>query len=572
MAPAPDREYQALAKRKQVERDGRIPIEWWLKERPPATLANVLDIPKTSGILTPAELHITETVDATALLEQLLSGTLKSADVVRAFCKRAAIAQQVTNCLTEIFFDNAISRAEELDALFVKTGRPVGPLHGLPISIKDTFRVKGFDATAGYSTFCFQPAATNSPLVDLLLKAGAVLYCKTNIPLTLMALDSHNNIFGRTLNPANRLLTPGGSSGGEGALLAMRGSILGVGTDVGGSIRIPAMCNGLYGVKPSHGRVPYANQSGGSLPGADHLSVRASAGPLAHSLRDCELFLHTVNNLKAWEHDPEVVPLPWTPFHTSRRPLRIGVVRTDGVTKPLPIIDHFLSETAARLEKHGAVEIIELDLSHILVKCASLINKIFSIDGAETIFDIMEETGEPLSPWLQTRLKRRKRVSHETVRDLQGARNKLQTELLQVWSSTGGFWSSPSAGPEDRLDALIAPVAPHPVPEVDRWNTASYTASFVLLDYAAATLPVRKVVESDLAGEIDATVKPLSGWDKYNRTLWTDVDRKVYLGSPLCLQVITPRLHEEQLLHVMSVLDSVLKGHSGTGVGKAAKL
>lgn len=99
----------------------------------------------------------------------------------------------------------------------------------MPISIKDSFKVVGYDASLGIANLCFKPAMDTALLVNLLLSAGAVIYCKTNIPQTLSTLDSVNHIFGRTLNPQNRLLTAGGSSGGEGALVAMRGSPLGIG-------------------------------------------------------------------------------------------------------------------------------------------------------------------------------------------------------------------------------------------------------------------------------------------------------------------------------------------------------
>lgn len=134
-----------------------------------------------------------------------------------------------------------------------EAGQLAGPLHGLPISLKDSFQVAGSPATLGLVGYLDHISQTNSSLVDLLLSQGAVVYCKTNVPQTLMAsctilhtafpvqvanslqtTDSHNNVFGRTLNPLNTSLTAGGSSGGEGALVAMRGSPLGVGTDVGG--------------------------------------------------------------------------------------------------------------------------------------------------------------------------------------------------------------------------------------------------------------------------------------------------------------------------------------------------
>lgn len=126
-------------------------------------------------------------------------------------------------------FDQASTRAEYLDNYLKTHKKPLGPLHGVPISLKDTFKIVGQDSSLGIAALAFNPSQTTSPLVSILLSAGAVIYCKTNIPQTLMALDSENNLFGRTLNPFNRLLTAGGSSGGEGALIRMKGSPLGVG-------------------------------------------------------------------------------------------------------------------------------------------------------------------------------------------------------------------------------------------------------------------------------------------------------------------------------------------------------
>jgi len=119
----------------------KIPKEWRLPDdllekvhSNPNT--NVLDIPITCGILTQKEIDITETPDATTLLQKLANGDLRAYEVTLAFCKRAAIAQQLLNCLTEIFFDQALERAKTLDEYFTKYGKTMGPLHGLPISLK----------------------------------------------------------------------------------------------------------------------------------------------------------------------------------------------------------------------------------------------------------------------------------------------------------------------------------------------------------------------------------------------------------------------------------------------------
>jgi amidase len=141
------------------------------------------------------------------------------------------------SCLTETYFPEAQERARFLDSERSQ-GRIVGPLHGLPVSVKDGFQIKGSQATLGFVSFLDRVSQTNSPLVDILTELGAVIHVKTNIPQTLMTADSHNNVFGRTLNPHNTSLTAGGSSGGEGALVAFRGSPLGIGTDVAGSLML----------------------------------------------------------------------------------------------------------------------------------------------------------------------------------------------------------------------------------------------------------------------------------------------------------------------------------------------
>ncbi|KAF7681559.1 general amidase protein [Alternaria burnsii] len=540
-------DWQFVSKRKKEEQDGRIPKEWKLSSLPEANVKSYTDIPHKSGILTKKELDITENYDAVALAEAIKARKLMCIDVTRAFCKRAAIAHQLTNCLTEVFFDDALKRASELDDHLASGKAPLGPLHGVPVSLKDTFRVRGYDASIGLAALCFKPAEENSVLVDCLLGAGAVLYCKTNVPQTLMALDSHNNVFGRTINPLNTAVTAGGSSGGEGALIAMRGSVLGVGTDVGGSIRIPAMCDGTFGIKPSWERIPYAGQEGGMLPGATKIGIPASAGPLAHTMRDVELFFSAVSTQQPWGMDPDVVPSPWSFLSTTRKKLRIGVVRRDGVIEPHPPILNILDEVKDKLKKSGT-EVVEMDITPLFSQCQSLANALFGVEGGNAMFDILESFKEPLSPWLSTRLKRKKAMELPKVQQLHGKREQLRKKFLQIWKDQHG-----------EIDAFICPVAPHPVPPIDRYNGVSYTSSFVLLDYPAGVVPVRSFGTADMEGEM-ADTKPLGSWDKANRELWADFDRSIYLGTPLCVQVVAPRLQEEKLVQAMSTIDDALKG------------
>ncbi|KAG0648965.1 amidase [Hyphodiscus hymeniophilus] len=544
--------WQAIAERKQAERQSRIPKEWLLPSLPSSSTLNVLSIPQTCGILSSKELEITEKYDATSLAQAIASNRLTAEEVTTAFCKRAAVAQQVCNCLTEIFFAEAILHARALDREFEKTGKTRGVLHGVPISLKDTFKVKGYDASIGIASLAENPAKENALLVDILLEQGAVLYCKTNIPQTLGALDSDNNIFGRTLNPRNRLVTAGGSSGGEGALIAMRGSVLGVGTDIGGSIRVPAMCNGLYGIKPSAQRVPYVGQENGTKAGASDIGIKASAGPISGSMRDCELFLKAVSNSEPWERDPATAYGLWEEQGgVAKKPL-LGVIRTDGLITPLPPVSKVLDETVQMLRKSG-VEVVEID-APALKQCQSAVNVFFGIDGGNFMFDLLEKTGEPLTNWLSTRLRRKAPLSLDKLVGSHAKKIELETEMLKIWKD-------PVSG--RTIDAIICPVAPHPVPPIDRWNGASYTSSFVLLDYPAGSLPVRDFAGSDLSGEL-AESKPLGSWDKVNRELWDPktIDRKVYLNTTLSVQVIAPKMQERKLYQAMALIDSIIQSFS----------
>lgn len=125
--------------------------------------------------------------DATSLAAAIRSRQYSSVQVTEAFCHAATIAHQLTNCLTEIFFEGGLARAAELDQILKETGQVVGPLHGVPISIKDHICVKGLDTSTGYVGWAFKTtAAVNATAVDVLHQAGAVLYVKTANPQTLL--------------------------------------------------------------------------------------------------------------------------------------------------------------------------------------------------------------------------------------------------------------------------------------------------------------------------------------------------------------------------------------------------
>jgi amidase len=245
-------------------------------------------------------------------------------------------------------------------------------LHGVPVSLKDQFHVKDVETTMGYvgwiGTFegkkgTQKERVFESEMVRELRNMGAVLYCKTSVPHTLMCPETVNNIIEYTWNPKNRNLSSGGSSGGEGALISLRGSPLGFGTDIGGSIRIPAAFNGIYGLKPSSGRLPYEGMAN-SIDGQN--SILSVVGPLATSIPALRLAAKGMLAQQPWLHDPLVHPLPWRDDEerqildivnalapSGAHKLAFGVVRHDGYVAPHPPVSRAMEIVVKAMEQLG---------------------------------------------------------------------------------------------------------------------------------------------------------------------------------------------------------------------------
>jgi amidase len=205
-----------------------------------------------------------------------------------------------------------------------------------------------------------------SEIVRELRNLGAVLYCKTSVPSTLMIGETVNNIIGYTTNPKNRHLSCGGSSGGEGALIALRGSVLGFGTDIGGSIRIPAAFCGQYGLKPSAGRMPYEGLAN-SMDGQN--SILSVIGPLSSTIGGLRLALKSVLSQLPWLHDPMVHELPWradqdAQVRGSTDSLAFGILRHDNSVTPHPPVARALEEVVRVLRAAGN-KVFVRDETHI---------------------------------------------------------------------------------------------------------------------------------------------------------------------------------------------------------------
>ena len=360
--------YQEVAIKAQAEVHDAIPPAWKLSssQLELSKHANVTVIPPKCVLLTPAQIEITEQT-ATELLAKLATGKLSSVEVTEAFCIRAAIAHQLvnrnlfytfsyadenpqTNCLTAFFPQEALRTAAALDEHFAKTGKAIGPLHGLPVCIKDMYDLKGRRSTMGFISWFDVIAEKDSTLVRVLRQAGAVFHAKTTMPQTGMMLETTSHLWGRTCNPFNIDLVPGGSSGGDGALIAMRGSPIAPSSDIGGSIRVPAAYNGLYSLKPTAERIP---RGGLRSPAPGNVSIKVSCGPQCHSVADVKMFTKVINAHPLAQFEPNVAPVPWRDLATPKGKLSFGLWEFDGVVKPHPPILRALKETAQQLIGSG---------------------------------------------------------------------------------------------------------------------------------------------------------------------------------------------------------------------------
>lgn len=289
--------------------------------------------------------------------------------------------------------------------------------------------------------------------------------------------DSENNIFGRTRNPRKLNLTAGGSSGGEGALVAFRGSVLGVGTDIAGSIRIPSLCCGVYGFKPTTQRVPYGRQATPSPPGLPGIS--AAAGPLAWSIGDLKVFFRAVLDAKPWMDDSSCFAVPYQALDDgflNEASLVIGVLPEDPSVPLHPPVRRALQNAVSALEAAGH-KIVRLpqDTHTSALGASELAFKFFAIDENNTGIQHILDSGEPMINTVAAKPSAHMGPSPKTrlsVADV-AKMNVERMGFQEGWRST--FL-------KHRLDVVIGPGAQHTAPKHDTYGPPVYTTIWNLLD------------------------------------------------------------------------------------------
>lgn len=503
-----DQSWEQIAARKRAQRDQAV-MKWYPGPADGLILKGtyVRDIPYRCGLLSEEQLCITES-SPTQLLRNLASNFWSAETVIRAFIARATIAHHLTNPLTEVFFDCAVERARELDRILRDTGRPVGPLHGLPISLKDVMHISGQESTLGVVAWVGRIPSTEDRLVTKLHEAGAVFYCKTNVPQTLMSGECVNYVFGRTSTPFNTLLSAGGSSGGEGSLISLGGSPLGIGSDIAGSIRTPANFNGIYGLCPSPDRLPA--HAGENTDG--HTVIRAVAGPLSRSVDGLELYTRSVLAMKPWEWDFASIKLPWREEEYQeglgkKHRLCFAFMLHDSVVLPNPPILRGMRELKRALlqEGHQVVDIEPWDGQELMDAAF----KVFLASGGEEVAELLSLLNEPLirevhKPDPSTKL---------SIPEYEASAAKikyLRQKYLDVWEAT-------SALTETRLpvDAIIIPSGGTVAPPHGTMEYFTYEAISNVLEWTCATVPITRV-DPILDAKQDENFRPMSNYDQRN--------------------------------------------------------
>lgn len=521
-------------------------------------------------------------------VEKVHAGTLNASTLLKAYGKAALASQKEINAVTEFMITAAEKQIEDAaSSISVLGGAPTGapststfqdpkkPLAGFPVSLKDTHNVMGYDSTIGYTANAFHPAQKDSVIVRILKDAGAIPFVKTNVPYTMLSFDCYNDLWGYTENPHLKGYAPGGSTGGESSLLAYGGSRIGVGTDVAGSVRLPAHFSGCYSLKCSVGRFP---KTGNTTSMAGQEGIPAVYSPMARTLPDLGYFLKAVIQMKPWTYDYSCVPMPWNNELSLPKKCKVGVIYDDGVVTPSPACRRALDMAIGSLEAQGH-EIVKFDAPDPL-RALRIASQLLVSDSAKVALR-KQRPGEHNDVGVEifaksARLPRFfKRIWAWLLENVWG--DKVWATLVRDWNTKtiterwdlvaereGYKAEFFEAWKESGIDFLLTvpnatPAFPHKGLR-EAYAACGYTFMFNLLDYPAGVLPVTHVDEEKDA--MPAGFHKSKEFKKMNRVArgaYIHYDAAKMHGLPVGVQVVAPRLYEETCLQAMELVYDALK-------------
>ncbi|KAK4171361.1 Acetamidase [Triangularia setosa] len=564
--PSPSQSWQQVVAEKLQRDNDKIPVDWRLD-------SNVIVRAKSSkrltgdfieSLLDSHSLAITS-LDVPDLVASMENGTLTAVEVVTAFCKRAAFAHQLSKLLLEIGFDIALTRARELDAHFATYKKLVGPLHGIPLTMKDQFHIKGLETSMAYVSWIGtfegkkgigKEKHVESELVRELYSLGAVPIGK--------APETNNNILGYTLNPHNQNLSSGGSSGGEGAMQALGGSAFGIATDIGGSISMPAAYQGVYSIKPSAGRLSFRDVAN---TGRGQEVMPTVAGIMAHSVASLRLVFKSLLSTEPWARDPYTQPIPWRSENecqndnqSDRKPT-FGFMPNDGIVVPHPPIARAL-EIVRQALTNADFEVCEIIVRELLLhadiylldwvppsnnETSEIHGPIARGDGCPDVWEAIQQSGEPIVPEIENVFpggKRRPPISLPEYEQVVLKMKDYRWKYNDYWQSSAGKTSSGRP-----VDVVIAPVGPHTAIPPGKFIHSSYTSALNVLDFCNVVIPITFADKNQ--DIVDPNFQPFTDKDRRNMALY---DPELFDGTPAAIQVFGRRLDEERVLSVAQIV------------------
>jgi amidase len=387
-----------------------------------------------------------EFLPAHELARRMRSGEISAVDVVEAHLGRIAQVNPKLNAVVVLDADGALASARAADSERAR-GAPLGPLHGVPVTIKDWIDVANLRCTGGDPAFRERIPGEDATVVSRLRGAGAIVVGKTNVM-------TDNEVYGPTFNPHNLTRSPGGSSGGEAAIIAAGGSALGLGSDSGGSLRQPAHLCGVATIKPTTGLVPLT----GHFPVIEPmLDPRTVIGPIARTVEDLALALGVISGEDGL--DPSVAPVPlrdWRDVDLSR--LKIAWWIEQAGAQPTPETSQTVKRAVAAMEDAGA-QMIETQ-PDALDEARSLTQTYWSLPESQDL-----ETWRP------------------------NAETSLSAGELQKFRFRWGRFRRSIARFMADFDVLLLPAADRPAAEVGEKVPFTYTLAFSLTGQPAVVVP-----------------------------------------------------------------------------------
>ena len=451
---------------------------------------------------------------AVVMAEHIRQKRISPVDLIDAHLAKIAKLNPKLNAFVHLDADRARQTAHEAEAA-VQSGKPLGPLHGIPISIKSSIEVAGLRCEAGTRLRQGFVASQDAPLVSRLKNAGAIVLGVTNTPELLMAWETDNLLYGRTNSPWDLDRTPGGSSGGEAAAIAASMSAGGVGSDGGGSIRVPAHFSGICGLKPTPGRIP---ATGHYPTSAGPFALLGVVGPMARTVADVKVLFEAMQGPDDGDTCSAPVPLRW-PNEDEVKKLRIGYFEDDGRTPVTPETRAAVRTAAEALRRAGFQ--VDPFRPPRLEEARQLWHKFFVGAGGMLLRPITKGREHDLSPILKQFLEWAAAVPPHTADSLLDAwirRDAARAQFFTQMQKYPILLCPAAAIPAFRHGERTWTIDGKTVHYLDAW---SYTEWFNLLGNPAAVVPVGESPE----------------------------------GLPIGVQIVGRPWEEEQVLAVAEVLE-----------------